>query len=947
MFSPASIQGTKYLKNRLAKRREGFENASSSLTSQTRQVIGANDFSAQKQTIQSLQQEYNQTLQTYREMAKALQSNVAGYIDRVSTNNPYHNKVVQFSTGELAYVTNQGVLKPIPSKAVLDSLQVASQTPVALNVPWDATYTTPNTHVPTNPPLITGTQVTQGQQFGHEGANVYVSQLLPANTKASFLGCYATSPSNDNMTFLGGTPKPATSVSIPNGTFSQPALSPNTYQYITSTSTVPGWQFNQSVLIHNSKAWGFPMPYPNGNQCAVIQRSGSISTLIKLSGGEKYTLTLYACARNCCVANAMGNPVDIQLYTSADAFIAKVATLAPTVDKWNKVTYTFQVPTSQTYKLVFQGTTTEDQSTALQEVQLDGQAVPMGLYSYNECKQSAIQQGYQYFALQNVNTQTSKGYCAVSKSQPAITQYGQARVPSKALALWSSRTSGQPGNTALLSSTGSLQVLNASGQVVFSTPVDTTNPANFMGCYQDCSKGRGLDAMVSKKITFEQCQAEADKRGAKYFGLQNVHPNKKGECWVGDDLGKATSMGKASNCSTLRNGAVMGGGCSNAIYDNENASSHYYMVIQNDGDVCIYRGKNPNDNQGRVWSAGTAGKEKQANPSKVAAKGKYAQNWMPSGGTLAPGDFVGSTDGKMALVMQSDGDLVLFAYEMENNCVKMADGNVGGGEFANAAYDLGMSAVRGVLGKLGFIDANAQLHAYPTSNQKFTSTYSSMLTNSTSDAPDLAGKSFSNASLEQCQKVCNNNGDCAGFVYDRSTQTCFPKGSTSGNAMGIVTPQPNADLYVRDRVPSKPPTGVSQHTMPIDTLTYGAYQQGADVDANAKYGLAGANSTEKQQLSQLQTRLSLLASQIQGLSEKFGKGTQETQNQGTLNNAGLSTYVEDIQETNTQIEKTVTMNQGGLTNILQDSDVVVLQKNYDYLFWSILAAGTVLVSLTV
>lgn len=941
-LSPSAIQGNKYLKRRLAKGQEGFQNH---LTTQTKKVIDANDYSAQKQTMESLQREYQQTLDSYNQAAQSLQSNVSGYIDRVSDNHPYHNKVVQFSTGELAYVTNQGVLKPIPSRAILSSLSpsVSKQTPVPLNVPWDATYATPNTRVSVTPPLITGTNVQTGQQLGHEGANVYVSQLLPDSVTASFMGCFASSPNNDNMTILGGAPATSKEVTVPNGTFSQPALTSNTYQYITSASTVPGWQFNASVLLHNSSAWGFPVPYPNGNQCACIQRNGSISTLLKLSAGEKYTLTLYACARNCCLPTNTGNPVDIQLYTTTNAFIQDIATLAPTVNEWKKATFEFQVPTSQTYQLVFKGTTTDDQSTAIQDVNLSSKAVKTGVYSYTECKQAAIQQGYQYFALQNVNTQTSKGFCAVSKSQPAITQYGSSKVPSKAIALWSSRTRGQPGNSALLSSTGSLQVLNASGQVVFSTPSTNATPANYLGCYQDCSKGRGLETRVGKKYTYEKCQEEADKKGAKYFGLQNVQPNKKGECWVGNDLGKATSMGKASNCSAV-NGVSMGGGCSNALYDNENASSHYYLVLQNDGDMCIYRGKNPSDDQGKIWCAGTAGKQRQANPSKAAAKGKYAQNWMPSGGTLAPGDFVSSTDGKMALVMQSDGDLVLFAFEMESNCAKMSDGNVGGGEFANAAYDLGVSAVRGLLGKLGFVDANGELHPYPSTNQQFADTYSSVLTNSASDAPDLPGKSFSNATLEQCKKVCNDQDDnCAGFLYDRATQTCFPK---SGDLTRNVNPQPDADLYVRDKVPAKPPMGVSQNTVAIDTLTYGAYPQGSEVDANAKYGLAGANSTQRQHLDQLQTRLSQLASQIQRLTGKFEEGTQETQDQGTRNNAGLGDYVDSLKETNAHIQQTATLNQGGLNNILQDSDVVVLQKNYDYLFWSILATGTVLISLT-
>ena len=36
-----------------------------------------------------------------------------------------------------------------------------------------------------------------------------------------------------------------------------------------------------------------------------------------------------------------------------------------------------------------------------------------------------------------------------------------------------------------------------------------------------------------------------------------------------------------------------------------------------------------------------------------------------------------------------------------------------------------------------------------------------------------------------------------------------------------------------------------------------------------------------------------------------------------------------------------------LNLILENSDIVVLQKNYEYMFWSILAAGTVLVAMNI
>jgi hypothetical protein len=70
-------------------------------------------------------------------------------------------------------------------------------------------------------------------------------------------------------------------------------------------------------------------------------------------------------------------------------------------------------------------------------------------------------------------------------------------------------------------------------------------------------------------------------------------------------------------------------------------------------------------------------------------------------------------------------------------------------------------------------------------------------------------------------------------------------------------------------------------------------------------------------------------------------------NQGEKNNSEIGEYVEDIKNTNKRIKTVAEVTTGGLQNILKDSDIIVLQKNYDYLFWSILAAGAVLVSMNI
>ena len=50
-------------------------------------------------------------------------------------------------------------------------------------------------------------------------------------------------------------------------------------------------------------------------------------------------------------------------------------------------------------------------------------------------------------------------------------------------------------------------------------------------------------------------------------------------------------------------------------------------------------------------------------------KGKYGKNWIAQGSVLAAGDFIGSNSGSMALIMQSDGNLVLYTFSMVSNYV--------------------------------------------------------------------------------------------------------------------------------------------------------------------------------------------------------------------------------------------------------------------------------------
>jgi hypothetical protein len=486
-----------------------------------------------------------------------------------------------------------------------------------------------------------------------------------------------------------------------------------------------------------------------------------------------------------------------------------------------------------------------------------------GTYSYDNCEQAAITSGNRYFALQNVNTSTNLGYCAVSNSQPSITKYGTSQVPNKKITLWSSGLDNhQIGNTSTLDGGGTLKIINSDGKSVFTTPLP------------------------------HSVKTEA-----------------------------------------------------NPYTDNANSNGNCFLILQDDGNMVIYRGTGPNDNQGVIWSTQTNGKQQDANQQMAASKGKYAKNWITSGSTLASGDFIGSKNGNLALVMQSDGNLVLYTYQMETNCKKMSDGNMGGGLGANASYDIGKSSISGNMGNIGYIDSNSNLYTYPTTNKQYNNTYPTTIKGLDTNGNDIPGGAFGNATIETCQTACNNNNKCAGFVTNAAGNYCWLKTSGMYPFGGTSTPNVERNIYIRGIKPLKPPVGVSSNTTTTDSVTYQNYINKGVI--GTQYGLANATNVQKQELEQLQTKMNLLSSQITELTNKFQGGSKEVENQSTTNNSGIDKYLKDIITTNSKIGVVVGENNGNIHNILKDSDIVVLQKNYDYLFWSILAAGIVLVSMNI
>ena len=976
--SPSLSQGKKFKKyqgkiaNNLEKRIkksdlvEGFEGLKdlslnkNGLTQQTNNLLDKNDFTSQQQTLSNLNNDYQNTLNEYETLMSKISGNTTNYIDRVNPNNPYLGKVIQLQGGYFFYVTNQGVAKYIAQPDVYNQVSGKNGFPpygqfTTLSISWDDIYNSPGATIPTKPPLITGTPVEIGESVGNEGVNVFVNSVVK-NPQSSYVGCYNNIPASTQIMFVpkmnasnnvNGYISRASSVYQNNNDFTGPwcAFDQNidTWWHTEVSSST---NYNSTTGVYEGKN-GWDYKDANGNNISakgewlwLESGSGNILTKYDVQGRQSCCGSINGRSPNSWVIiggvyNQSYELIDkrdnealnfeMKTYTISNPkkynhFIFLTTNCGNPGDKSGN-RYCLQIATWNLY-------------TSSNFISTPNSAMTnIGSMGFVQCQSYAVNSGNQYFGLQGVDG-NGNGNCMISNDLAGSQINGQA-VNYRQVPIWDSKTYGNnPGSTASLTISGTLSVLNANGAAIFSTPGDTNSVGGYIGCYGDTGDRAMPNTSNDQYLPMDQCRQLAIDNNLAYYGTQNSSSD-IGWCSGTNDLNSAKKYGIANNCAKNSQGKEMGGPWSNAVYS-VNQEGAYYLYLQDDGNMCVYRGQGPNDNQGAIWCSQTNGKQQQPNPNFTAAKGKFGKCWIPSGSTLAPGDFIGSTDGSIYLIMQSDGNLVLYTTTSYTKCSGYG-GKTVGAQDANALYQIMAMGNKNSIGRLAFIDQNSQSHLYPNTNTQYSDVYTTY-SGIDSGGNDIPGAAYGNATVEQCQATCDSNQECAGFAF--SDNVCYPK-TSSMFPNGEQQVNSRINLYTRNKAPINPPIGVPGTVVNIDTIMYDNYKDGGNI--GSEYGLANATTTQKQQMSQLQSKLNMLTSQINGYTNKFSSGTDSLNNQSSKNMEGLGDYLKDYKKTNTNIKNFNT----NIENILNDSDITVLQKNYDYLFWSILAAGTVLITMNI
>jgi hypothetical protein len=922
--------------------------------------------------LRQLQSKYNSLIQQYTDIQKKIGDSSLNTINRLGSNNPYLNKTIGFTTGHICYVTNQGVVKYISSPEIWDSVN-APKDVINVNIPWDVSYNTPGTTIPTNPPLISGTNVQKGQTLGNEGTNVYASKLIN-NPSSNYIGCYNDKPASTNVNVV---PVMNTSNSV-NG-FRSGASS----VYLGNNASVGPWAAfdqNPNTLWHsevsssnNYNAGTGVYEGSNGVNITNIGRIGGEFLQIDMPGvntpsAQNITVNQYSIApRLDLITTRSPNSWYVIGYKDSQWY---------QVDRQQNQQFTNGTPKVynvsnpggySSYILLVDKVGNDDQNTNRYCVQVaewnlfmnsdsaftnDQRAMifnpdAIGYTSFDKCQEYAVENGYNYFGLQDVQPDGNAA-CLVSNDIARTKIYGDASKQLNVIPIWSSNTAGSGATSCQLTGSGQLTITDSSGKVLLNV-----NP--------QVSECRAWGTIAIDSATYGgNCKVPIGNVTDKV--ANDLKCNWSSNCSI--PISNGTFGDPSPGCGKSFDVAYRCGGTpftrnlgyaegQTMILDcNEymETTCQFHLILQNDGNLCIYKGKDPSDNKEGVWCAMTNGKQKSQNPDWVSSKGIFGRNYLKTGEGLGPDEWIGSDDGSLKLIMQKDGNLVLYTSEYTSGC-KVINNKTYGGGWVNAVYQLNGAGDRSTLGKLGYIDGNSDLKEYPDSMVGFTNDYQ-IYQNTDSAGNDIT--SLVTSDQNGCQTACNNNPDCAAFVYQGSSQTCWLK---NRSAFPKGEKQPNNSVVLGVRTPGlKGSTTCSNKISNIDTVQYDNYLKGSTMTSDTQCNASIVSQSDQLEFDNIKSQLITLGNDIASKMENLYNQDNRIFEKLNTNAEQFKKDLQNYKLTNLKIKKELNLqsnniegmqnlNINDLNGMLSDSDLLVLQGNYSYIMWSILAVGILTVTI--
>jgi len=204
------------------------------------------------------------------------------------------------------------------------------------------------------------------------------------------------------------------------------------------------------------------------------------------------------------------------------------------------------------------------------------------------------------------------------------------------------------------------------------------------------------------------------------------------------------------------------------LYTKQKEPINSFLIIQDDGNVVLYKGTGPSDKQGVLFSFGTNkniwNQKYIVKNQKWLDKRKYSRNYITNDEFLGKGEFIASDNGLHVLYLWWDGNILIGSNY--TRCAE-SNGDRVGGAWANSVYTIPKHDVSN-LGKAFYKNEDGNKFAYMQKDIRYGSTYKLGRKNWNTRTNDLGWQWVK--TLEQAKAVCNTDPKCAGFVYERVSE---------------------------------------------------------------------------------------------------------------------------------------------------------------------------------
>ena len=206
------------------------------------------------------------------------------------------------------------------------------------------------------------------------------------------------------------------------------------------------------------------------------------------------------------------------------------------------------------------------------------------------------------------------------------------------------------------------------------------------------------------------------------------------------------------------------------FYTKQRVPVKSFLIVQDDGNVVLYKGTGPEDNQGVLFAFGTNkniwGQQWLIKNQKWIDRRKYGRNYITNDQFLKQGEFIASDNGLHVLYLWWDGNILIGSNY--TRCRESKGVEVGGG-WANSVYTIPKQDVVSNLGKAFYKNEDDNKFSYMQKDIRYGTTYKLGRKNWNTWHNDTGHWAWVKT-VEQAKAACNTDPNCAGFVYERVSE---------------------------------------------------------------------------------------------------------------------------------------------------------------------------------